>query len=121
MTLCDSNPTKLLYDSTIDILASAGPFAKYRKIIHDESIKMCNNHINLFLFLSSGPRGSSSSLSTVSAGLSKECTLLAMLDRLVCGAESRCLGGNFDGAPKDQPLSPLNADGVVSLVSGGVA
>ena len=44
-----------------------------------------------------------------------------MLERLVCGAESRCLGVNFDGPPKDQPLSPLKAEGVVSLVSGGVA
>ena len=43
-----------------------------------------------------------------------------MLDRLVCGAESRSLDGNLD-APSDQLLSTLNVDGVVSLVNGGVA
>ena len=62
---------------------------------------------------------SSSSLSIVSAGFSKECTLLAMLERLVCGAESSSLGVNLD-APNDQLLSTLKADGVVSLVNGGV-
>ena len=62
---------------------------------------------------------SSSSLSIVSAGFSNECTLLAMLERLVCGAESKSLGGNLD-EPKDQLLSTLNVDVVVSLVNGGV-
>ncbi len=76
------------------------------------------NHCRRFLFRSSFI-ASSSSLSIVSAGLSSECTLLAMLDRLVCGAESRSLGGNLD-APSDQLLSTLNVDGVVSLVNGGV-
>lgn len=77
-----------------------------------------DHHCILFRFLSS-PIASSSSLSTVSAGLSRECTLLAILERLVCGAESRCLGGNL-GPPKGHGASPLKADGVVSVVSGGV-
>ena len=54
-------------------------------------------HCNLFLLRSSGPIPSSSSLSAVSAGFSKLCTLLAILLLLVWGAESNwCLGWNFD-------------------------
>lgn len=87
-----------------------------RKCILEEVIQ--DHHCILFRFLSS-PTASSSSLSTVSAGFRSECTLLAMLERLVCGAESRCLGGNL-GPPKGHGASPLYVDGVVSFVSGGV-
>lgn len=64
------------------------------------------HHISLLRFLSSG--GSSSpSRSAVSAGFSSECTLLAMLLRLVGGAEmSNPLNGNR-GPGNCQPASLL--------------
>ena len=77
-----------------------------------------NRHTILFLLRSSTSR-SSSSFSTVSAGFNNEWTLLAMLERRVAGADSRWRDGNF-GPPRDQLLSTLSVDGVVSLVGGGV-
>ena len=83
------------------------------------------DHKTLFLFRSSlGPNGSSSSRSAVSAGFSRLCTLLAILLRLVAGAEESrycTLPGNLPLAC-DQLLSMLKVLGVVSLlvVKGGV-
>jgi len=82
-------------------------------------------HCILFLFLSS-PAKSSSSLSAVSAGFSKLCTLLAMLLLLVGGAESISRDcWNLLPPPKGfglfHWLSILMVLAVVSLlVSGGV-
>lgn len=85
--------------------------------IHTASDQIRSDHCILFLFLSSpSPAPSSSSRSTVSAGFSKLCTLLAMLLLLVAGAEwSSKLGrGNFD-TPRDHPTlstpSPGGGDG----------
>lgn len=64
---------------------------------------------------------SSSALSAVSAGLSNECTLLAMLDLRVAGADIlKSFALAYLDAPKDQLLSADSVDGVVSDVRGGV-
>ena len=77
-----------------------------------------------FRFLSSiGPPSSSFSCSAVSAGLSKECTLLAMLLRLVAGAEcsSKFGRGNFETpTPHDTLPTPKPADTVGSLCDGAI-
>jgi hypothetical protein len=83
--------------------------------------KTGTRYASLFRFRSSPVIGSSSSArSAVSAGLSKEWTLLAMLDRRVAGSDESGCRGNL-GPPTIQPLSALNVDGVVSAVRGGVA
>lgn len=61
---------------------------------------------------------SSSGLSAVSAGFSKECTLLAILDRLVAGKEVSCRGNL---GPNVQLLSAVGPEFVWSGFRGGVA
>lgn len=90
-----------------------------RRII---SVNILKVHCNRFRFRSSVGPMSSSSRSAVSAGFSREWTLLARLLLRVAGAECKSNPGrgNF-GPPMDHDTpSGLNPDGVVSDVSGGL-
>ena len=74
-----------------------------------------------FRLRASGSCSSSSARSAVSAGFSSECTLDAMLERRVGGPGVSMPLNGYRAPGSDQPLSALSVDGVVSLVSGGVA
>lgn len=77
------------------------------------------SYCSLFRFRSSAKAASSSSgRSAVSAGFSKECTLLAILERRVAGNDDSCRRNL--GPPIVQPLSTFIDEGPWPVVRGGV-
>ena len=80
---------------------------------------VCDHHCMRFRLRASS--GSSSSVrSAVSAGLSSECTLDAMLDRRVGGPGVSIPLKGYLAPGNVHPLSALNVDGILSLDNGGV-
>jgi len=93
--------------------------------VHNKNM-VCRDQVIVFRYnmrfrLRNASSGSSSSArSWVSAGLSSECTLDAMLERRVGGPGVSMPLKGYRAPGSDQLLSALKLEGVVSLVKGGV-